>query len=417
MKKIIASASLVTLGVASLNAAYAPGLSSVQTSKPWNVSASLRGFYDDNYTTRPAGSAEETFGFEVKPSVGYNMIFDQTTIGLGYTYGLKYYEESDEVDHSHELMAKLSHAFSEQVKLDVSDTFSITQEPQIDDAITTQVLRSEGDNLRNIARIALTTELTDLVGLDVSYGNNYYDYEQEASDLVSVLNPLGAGSYSALLDRTEHYFQIDPRWKVSPTTDFLVGYRYGITDYNSDDPIDFAGNPGSIRDNNSHYGYVGVNHNFNNSLTGSLRAGVQYVDYDTGESETSPYVDATLTYQYLPGSTMQLNVRHAHAATDALAQDQQATSAMISVTHKITSVITGTVYAKYQHSEFVGGTINVGIDGDSEDFYSLGAMLAYKLNEFASLEAGYTYDNLESDDIAGRGYERNRVYAGVRASF
>ena len=65
MKKLIASAGLVALGTAGLHAAYAPGLTEQQTSKPWTVSASLRGFYDDNITTASISTnRQESFGFD-----------------------------------------------------------------------------------------------------------------------------------------------------------------------------------------------------------------------------------------------------------------------------------------------------------------------------------------------------------------
>lgn len=406
MNKIIASASLVTLGVASLNAAYAPGLTPAQSSKPWNVSAVLRGFWDDNYTTLPAGAEQETFGFEVRPSVGLNLVMDQTTIGLTYTYGLKYYEDSDEVDHSHDFAARLSHAFSEQTKLDVTDTFSIAQEPQIDDPVLATPLRSEGDYMRNIARATLNLQTTELLGFELGYANHFYDYDQDGSDLA-------IGSYSALLDRLEHYFNLDSRWTVSPTTVGIVGYRYSIVDYTSDDLI-APGLTGDSRDNTSHYAYAGVDQTFNNQLTGELRVGAQFVDYDSGGDDTSPYVDASLTYRYLPGSSLQIGARHQHSATDVISRDQQATSLYASINHKITSLLTGTLYGRYQHSEFNGGP--AGVDGASDEFYSISAYLSYKLTEFVSLDAGYTFDNLDSD-LNGRSYERNRVYAGVRAAF
>lgn len=404
MNKIIASASLVTLGVASLNAAYAPGLTPAQSSKPWNVSAVLRGFYDDNYTTLPYYSAQETFGIEVRPSVGLNLVLDQTTIGLTYTYGLKYYEDSDEVDHAHDVALKVSHAFSEQTKFDLTDTFSIAQEPQIDDPVFATPLRTESDYIRNVARASLSLQTTELLGFELAYANYFYDYDGE-----------GLGSYSALLDRLEHYFTLDSRWTVSPTTIGVVGYRYSITDYTSDDDI-IAGTPADSRDSTSHYAYVGADQTFNPNLTGSVRLGAQFVDYDSGGDDTSPYVDASLTYRYLPGSSFQLGARHQHSSTDVAARDQQATSIYASINHRITSNLTGTLYGRYQKSDF-DNTIVGGVgSGFTEDFQSLSAYLSYKLTEFVSLEGGYTYDHLDSDNPA-RSYERNRVYAGVRAAF
>jgi hypothetical protein len=97
MKKSITSASLAALGAISLQAGtpldrsyYAPNpvLTPQQSTKWWSVSATLRGFYDDNYNTSPhplwfrldpatglatSGSKQDSFGFEVSPSFGINI--------------------------------------------------------------------------------------------------------------------------------------------------------------------------------------------------------------------------------------------------------------------------------------------------------------------------------------------------------
>jgi hypothetical protein len=44
MKKFVASVGLVALGAAAAHAQYAPGLSPLETSKAWSLSADLRGF-------------------------------------------------------------------------------------------------------------------------------------------------------------------------------------------------------------------------------------------------------------------------------------------------------------------------------------------------------------------------------------
>src|SRR4029078_3486603 len=101
MKKLITSAGLVVLGAASLNAqqlyAPAPGLTTTQLTKPWTVSAAVRGFYDDNYSLTPSAGLidpatgakikpQSSFGWEVTPSVGLNWAMEQTYIGLSYAY-------------------------------------------------------------------------------------------------------------------------------------------------------------------------------------------------------------------------------------------------------------------------------------------------------------------------------------------
>src|SRR5580765_4276859 len=105
MKKLIASAGLVAVGATSLQAAYAPGLSPLETAKPWSISATVRGFYDDNYPTAPASFTGKTssFGFEFSPSAAINIPMDQTYFGASYIYTMKYYESrpNDNFDQSH----------------------------------------------------------------------------------------------------------------------------------------------------------------------------------------------------------------------------------------------------------------------------------------------------------------------------
>ena len=48
MKKIVASVGLVALGASALQTASAQALVGPDASKPWSVSATIRGFYDDN---------------------------------------------------------------------------------------------------------------------------------------------------------------------------------------------------------------------------------------------------------------------------------------------------------------------------------------------------------------------------------
>src|SRR5215212_3982239 len=110
MKKFIASAGLVAVSTIGIQAA-APGLSPMETAKPWSISATLRGFYDDNNLTLPSSAEpEDTFGFELRPSAALNLLpTDQTVIRLAYIYSMRWYEARDEdsADHSHDLFASI----------------------------------------------------------------------------------------------------------------------------------------------------------------------------------------------------------------------------------------------------------------------------------------------------------------------
>ena len=89
MNKIVASLGMVALGAASIQSVSAQD-TGAPASKPWNLSLTLRGFYDDNPTTALKGqNKEEVFGLQVSPAVGLNWAAEGTAISLNYRYGLR----------------------------------------------------------------------------------------------------------------------------------------------------------------------------------------------------------------------------------------------------------------------------------------------------------------------------------------
>ena len=99
MKKIVASVGLVAVGATGLQADLLPALTT-ESGKPWTVSATLRGFYDDNINTipdnqtLPPGSSRGSAGFEVSPAVQFSFPMEQTTLSFGAVYSLKYYDNN-----------------------------------------------------------------------------------------------------------------------------------------------------------------------------------------------------------------------------------------------------------------------------------------------------------------------------------
>src|SRR5579862_3795705 len=142
MKKIVASVGLVAIGTSGIQSASAQGLVAGDASKPWSISATLRGFYDDNTATLPnnatipPGSERQSFGLEVSPAAALAWSMDQTTITLGALYSFKYYQNIPVGSTSHDdntftFNAGLTHAFNEQISARVSDSFVDGQEPDL----------------------------------------------------------------------------------------------------------------------------------------------------------------------------------------------------------------------------------------------------------------------------------------------
>lgn len=419
MKKFIASAGLVALGASASQAANPFGSSSAE--KPWDVSLTVRGFYDDNYyLASESTNRQSSFGVEVRPSVGVHLTGQQTSFGARYTYSMRYYDDRKQntADHSHEFNTWLMHAFSERYSVDVADTFVIAQEPTLLDPSGAIVTRSNGNNMRNDGTIRFHAQLTRLLELVLGYRNVLVDYENKGGNAL-------APSYSGLLDRMEHSANIDLRWQFRPETIGIFGYQYGFNDYTGKEAIGVFGlTPlmSKSRNSRSHYVYVGVEHSFLRNLTGSAKAGAQFISYyntPTGDSAVSPYVDLNLRYTYGVGSYVELGFQHQRNATDAfsvgadsITTDQESSTVYGAITHAFTPKFIGNLNARYQMATYSGGSL----DSQSDDIVLLGVSLEYHFNRHLSAEVGYNYDMVTSN-IAGRDYDRNRVFLGMTVSY
>ena len=155
-------------------------------------------------------------------------------------------------------------------------------------------------------------------------------------------------------------------------------------------------------------------------LNATAKVGVQYTTYDKlSGDEVAPYFDLVGNYTYLPGSYVQLGVRHTRNATDIagtsatdIVKDQETTSVYASVNHRLTREITASLLAQYQYGVFSGGSF----DGLADNFLMIGLNVEYRFNPNFAVEAGYNFDRLDSD-LGDRSFSRNRIYAGVRANF
>ena len=395
---------IVTLGVAAFGVA---GLQAADAGKVWEVTGSLRGFYDDNYTTSPEDLAEESWGIEVSP--GINLTIGEGTdleFSAGYAFGMRYYEdrETNNEDYGHELGISLNKAFSNTSLLQLSDSFVIAQEPEILNGGTP--LRTEGDNLRNTISASYRQVLAGNILGELGYGNSIFDYDE--------------AYHSALLDRSHNQVNLDVIYDMEQT-EYFVGYKFASTDFDGGElkvpGLDFKSD---ARDNDSHYGYVGVRHQLNKEFVASAQVGAQYVDYYNfdlmpgliPEDETSPYVSAAMEWGYAEGSQLVAGVSLARGATDLQAADQETSAVYAQFLHKITAKVHGTLTARYQDSEISGGDY----DGKTESLMLLGASLTYAIADNIWTELAYNYDELDSE-MEGRNFERNYVSIGIGTSY
>lgn len=446
MKKLFVSAGLVAIGAAALGTATADNVTSP---KYWSVGATLRGFYDDNYDI--TGTKKGSFGLELLPTISFHEPLQQTDLGLRYTYGLYYYQDRNDAgvqpfDQTHQVDLWVDHAFNERWHANANDTFAVGQEPELLTPNPTAAIaapyRVNGDNVSNHGNMALNTDWTRLFSTSLSYENGFYDYE-DSGTLVSADssgNPAiytpgdGFGpSLAGTLNRIEQNAALDLKWHLQPETTVFIGYSFAWTTYTANEPIAIV--PGfspsgyfvyhsEDRDNWRQYGYLGVEHDFTPNLSANIRAGASYTDvYDDplfSDTSWAPYADLSLTYTYLPGSYVQFGFTQDIGATDQVTPDssgritEYAKDSVIylDVNHRITSKLVASVIGRIQYSTFDSGYAG---NFDETD-YGLGINLNYQINQHFSVDAGYNYDDVQTQ-IPGYSYDRNRVYIGLTANY
>lgn len=423
MKRVVAAAGVCAVGVAGLYGQNVTGLSAQEASKWWNVSGSLRGFYDDNSLNAPKGQEEESFGIEFSPGVSVNIPRDQTLLSASYRFTMNYYEArpNHNIDQDHDFSLRLNHRFTERYQLTLKENFIYSDAPEVldeDGAQTTFNRRQDSSGFRNAVDVAFNARLQPTTGVELGYKNNLRDYSES-----------GVGSLSALLDQVEHQFRLDGQWFPAKSTIAFVGYQLGLVDYTSSDLLAPLGTGGILdpsellpeeRNTRSHYLYVGGQREFSRQLQGAARMGIQYADYyNADETSLSPYIDLTGTYTYLPGSTARMGFTVQRNPTDngvgsdgSLTKDQLSASTYASLNHRVTPRIYAGITGRYQYSVFNGGEF----DGDAEQYFTLDLNSSYKIRESLFAEAGYVYTHLASDR-PGVPFDRNRVYIGIRAIF
>lgn len=433
MKKIVASVGLVALGTSMIHGVETGALNSYQNNKAWSVSATLRGFYDDNINTVKSDK-KDSVGYEVNPSISYGMAGEMTALNFTYSFSGRYYDKertanaNSKWDFTHVIGADLSHSFSQRTSLFLRDSFVVGQEPDVlrSGSATPLPEYTSGNNIRNYASAKLNTKVTELLGFEVGYDNTFFDYADEGA----VNDGFGNvdASNSGLLDRMEHGANLDSRWTLSERTTGILGYRFGFTDFNGDEPIggSFASPSLVSEDRNSinHYLYGGVEHAFTPDLSGSLKVGAIYSDYyndSTADKNWDPYVSASLHYQFLPESALDFGLSVDRNASDFVGdvtdpvRDTQTIVGFGKVSHRIFAQLYGSGSVSYQHGIYNGG--GTGVDGKAVDYLILGLNLDYRFTRNFSTSLGYNYDKVNSDINGGTDYNRNRIYLGVTATY
>jgi hypothetical protein len=366
---------------------------------PFKITLDVRGGYDDNVTTFQADK-QGTGYTSGSVKLDYDFGSPRTRFTLEAIAGATYFWDkvqnvgvgNEDYDISTTLRVSLVHKASARLTLNIAAYLAYQTEP---DFTQTQGLnRRVGNYLTTSDRLGASYFWTPRFSTSTTYNLNALNYDDNA-----------VGQFE---DRFENTFGNEFRFLIVPTTTLVGEYRIQISSYVHQ----------SIRDSISQFFLGGVDHDFNPRFRGSFRAGVQFRDYEEGDSRTSPYFEGSLIYVFGKQTSIEWTNRYSIEDADVASHRGRETYRTgLRGNYDFTQRIRGSLSANYSHDDYQSfnspGAVQPGF---IEDTFDMGLSLRYSVTRYFGVEAGYNYTDVSSD-IVLREYSRNRYWAGLNVTF
>jgi hypothetical protein len=371
--------------------------------KRWAINVGLREEYDDNVFTVESGktaSSLTVFDGELLANVPR----EQTFVGFRYGYNAAYYWDrpgNEKVDQSHSADITFSHTFTPRLALDLSDSVRRGIEPALVEKLPgptnpSNITRRKGDFLYNIVDSSVNYSLTRRWTVSLNGDYQYWRYDDEQ---VRTNNDRDSFSTTA-----SAVYGIDPRT-------FIGGnYQYSQNIYV------FPGT-NNFRNAESHFVYASFVRRFNPKLSLRINAGAQLQQSGDGNQQFAPSGNATLSYNFLPDSTLSGGFVYSLSVTD-VGTFRSAESGVLfgEVSHRVSRNLRVQLTANYTIITFSSPASMVTFSAAQEEALRAALNAYYTFNNWLRGEIGYSYERVWSG-IPGLPFERNRGYAGLRASF
>ncbi len=369
---------------------------------PFKISISLRAGYDDNVSTSSTAAGKQASTYSSGSVVAtYEFGSPRTRLSLRLNAGGTYYWDTirnaggsniNNYDINNSLSLSLLHKAAPRLTLSLAALLTYKSEP--DFTIAQGIDRRGGNYFFTEDKFGATYLWLPRFSTVTSYTLSVLNYDDSL---------IGQSS-----DRFENIFGNEFRFLVWPTTTLVAEYRVQFVSYIHQSGRDFS----------SQFALGGLDHHFNPSLTGSVRAGGQFVNYDLGGSRSSPYFEGSLNYVLGKQTSVAWTNRYSIEAADiAVSQSRETFRTGLTARYDFTPRISGSLSAYYHHDDYqnfsFGGTL---IPGFTEDSFNTAISLRYAVTRYFGVEAGYSYTDVASD-IPLRQYSRNSYWGGLNVSF
>ena len=374
-----------------LMAVYAP-IPEQEQGKAWTVALRTGATYDSNIFGA-ATNEIDSMVYSLSPKLSFNAsVTDQTMVSASYQLTLDHFVDrpGDATLDSHELLGRLSHAFTPTTTLDLSDFFESTQNPE--SLLAGVPVNTDQSYKRNQLDARFASKLTELLAFTLKYRNEMPRYD----DLV----------LRQQLDRTEQLYGIAGSFAVQPKLNLVAEYRRLDVAYR------FAG---PAKDKRSDYVLGGVDYQMAEKLTLGARLGCEWRHRDGERSQTAPSIELTARYLYAPQSFLAVGFTHAleEVSNTVLYTDEQVDRCFFNIQHTLTAKLVATGSFTYAPAQLKGRRTWHDID---ETGTRAGVSLNYLPTKNWMISATGDVDRIVSDD-ANREQTRTRIGLGAGYTF
>jgi len=373
---------------------------------PYRYRININTGYDTRAGTDEFGNDEGSVFNDVSVGVSRSIGSVRTRAEFDVSAGVAYFWDipSEQTDVNLRFSGTLRHQITRRLDVSLSSVHSYQVEPDFF-ANTGRTSRSGQYYYTNNA-LQFGMAWTRKFSTVTSYSLAATSYDEE--------------EFAAAEDRIEQYFAQEFHYLLLPTTSLVLEYRLGL--------IEYSENPQSSM---SHFILAGVDYTANRRLSMSLRGGAELREFDDGNSAQSPYGEAILTYAYGKGGSLTWTTRYGFENSEIIgASTNTSLRTGLQLNQQLAGKLSGRLGVYYENTVFdnidegepiinpaTGEEVPPSFNSDySENLIDLVAGLSYALNSHVSLDLGYSYTTLSTDQ-PGSEYDRQRVMLGVKLSF
>lgn len=370
-------------------AVYAP-LPDQSGDEPFTVTLRAGIMHDSNIFGAQNG-AISSLVYQASPKIAFNgSLTDQTFAAFAYTLAIDHFQDrpGDKTLDSHDLFARLAHAFSATTNIDVSNLYQISKNPE--SLLAGLPVNSNQSFKRNEFDARFVTAPAPKIGATLKFRSVNFDYD----------NP----SLGAQLDRTENLYGVSGSHALLPELSLVGEYRREDIFYRRG---------GSMKDKESDFLIGGFDYAIARKLSIATRLGYEWRSRASEQSTSGIYAEFSGKYDYAERSFLTGGYVHTleESSNVILYNDTRVNRFFVNVQHAVSALIVASASLTYEPSELQGRR---GIPDADETTTRMGVAITWLPTPRWSYSASFDHDNIDSDDPV-RGQERNRV--GVSAGY